>query len=238
MRRSLILLLCLLLPVPALGAGDDDLLRRLAACASCHGPRGEGVGGGEYIPHLSGKPAGYLLDQLRAFRDGRRHYAPMVWLVRNLDDAYLTEIAEVYAAQTPRTRAEAGADGLTPVQRARAEQLVFTGDDGRGVPACTACHGRELTGLEPGVPALVGLPADYLIAQLGAWRVGVRAAREPDCMREIARKLDDGDLRVLGQWLAAQGHAEPTPPAAAGSIDLPLACGALGMTSDDTAVQP
>jgi cytochrome c553 len=238
MRIPLTLLLCLLLPTPVVGAADDDLLRRLAACASCHGSHGEGVGGGEYIPHLSGKPAGYLLDQLRAFRDGRRHYAPMVWLVRNLDDAYLAEIAEVYAAQTPRTRAETGDHGLTPAQRARAEQLVTEGDAGRGLPACSACHGEALTGLEPGVPALVGLPADYLIAQLGAWRVGVRAAREPDCMREIARRLDDADLRVLGQWLAAQGHAEPTPPAAAGSVDLPVACGALGTANDDAAVQP
>lgn len=228
--RTLLLLVCLCLPLPAPGADKDALVERLAACASCHGRLGEGSGEGAYIPHLSGKPAGYLLEQLRAFRDGRRHYAPMVWLVRNLDDAYLAEMADFYAAQTPRTRAEAGEHGLTPTQRARAEQLVSQGDAARGLPPCAACHGSALTGLEPGIPALVGLPADYLIAQLGAWRVGVRAAREPDCMRDIARMLDDGDLRVLGQWLAAQGHADPTPPAPAGSVTLPVACGALHAT--------
>lgn len=237
MRQTLLLFFALL-AAPCVAAADDAPSQRLAACASCHGSRGEGVGAGDYIPHLSGKPAGYLLEQLRAFRDGRRHYPPMVWLVRNLDDAYLAAIADFYAAQPPRTRAEAGEHGLTPAQRTRAEQLVNDGDASRGLPACSACHGKALTGLEPGIPALVGLPADYLIAQLGAWRVGVRAAREPDCMRAIARQLDDSDLRVLGQWLAAQGHAEPTPPAAAGSVELPVACGALDTGNADAAVQP
>src|SRR5690606_1718212 len=44
-----------------------DLREHLAACAICHGEHGEGATeGGEYFPHLAGKPAGYLLAQMQA----------------------------------------------------------------------------------------------------------------------------------------------------------------------------
>jgi cytochrome c553 len=46
-----------------------------------------------------------------------------------------------------------------------------------------------MTGRAPFVPGLLGLPRDYLNAQLGAWRTGQRRALAPDCMAEVARKL-------------------------------------------------
>lgn len=206
---------------------DDDLGERLAACAACHGARGEGVGGAEYYPHLAGKPSGYLLDQLKHFRDGRRVNAQMTWLVQFMDDAYLEEIARFYAAQPPRTRAADANAALDEHMRERAETLVMHGDPARGVPACAACHGSELTGLEPGIPALVGLPADYLVAQFGNWRNGIRRASEPDCMGEIARNLAADDIRAVAVWLSRQSHADERRPAAAGTFVPPRACGTL-----------
>ena len=44
---------------------------RVLACASCHGDKGQGTND-DYFPRLAGKPAGYLYNQLVAFRDGRR----------------------------------------------------------------------------------------------------------------------------------------------------------------------
>ena len=35
-------------------------------------------------------------------------------------------------------------------------------------------------------PGLLGLRADYISAQLGAWRYGTRTAAEPDCMQIVA----------------------------------------------------
>lgn len=214
----------------AIGA-DADLADRLAACASCHGEHGEGVPGAEYQPHLAGKPAGYLFEQLKGFRDGRRVNAQMTWLVRFMDDAYIDEIAQFYAAQPPRTRA---ADtSITPLAddaRRRAEALVTIGDPARGVPACAACHGAELTGLEPGIPALVGLPAEYIVAQFGNWRNGIRHAAAPDCMAEVANDLAPEDVRVVAEWLARQSHADERRPAPAGSFMPPRACGDLPWT--------
>ena len=54
-----------------------------------------------YFPRLAGKPAGYLYNQLEAFKVGRRHYPPMNYLLEYLPDQYLMEIAQHFAAQHP-----------------------------------------------------------------------------------------------------------------------------------------
>ena len=50
----------------------DTMAARVLACASCHGDKGQGTND-DYFPRLAGKPAGYLYNQLVAFRDGRRN---------------------------------------------------------------------------------------------------------------------------------------------------------------------
>jgi cytochrome c553 len=220
-----LLLLLLLAFGGAAAKAPTDLDQRLAACASCHGEQGEGKLASEYYPHLAGKPAGYLLDQLQAFRDGRRVYPQMSWLMRNLGDDYLAQIADFYAAKPAHSQASSRQPDAAATTRAL--DLVRRGDPARGVPACSACHGENLAGLQPGIPALIGLPADYVIAQLGAWRTGVRRAREPDCMAKIAHALDPADMRILGVWLASQGQDASIAPAPAGSFAPPVACGSL-----------
>jgi len=54
----------------------DTMAARTLACAPCHGAQGQGTKD-VYFPRLAGKPAGYLYNQLEAFKDGRRHYPPM-----------------------------------------------------------------------------------------------------------------------------------------------------------------
>lgn len=203
-----------------------ELAPRLAACATCHGVHGEGAEGSEYAPHLAGKPAQYLYEQLRGFRDGGRQHVQMAWLVRHLDDAYLREIGDFYAALPPKTApAEVLAARVERAGDAIARQLVEQGDAVRGLHACSACHGVDLVGVEPAVPALVGLPAEYVVAQFGAWRTGVRTAVAPDCMADIANALTPAEIRAVAEWLAVQGHSEPRRPAPAGSLALPAACG-------------
>ena len=65
----------------------DTVAARVLACASCHGDKGQGTND-DYFPRLAGKPAGYLYNQLVAFRDGRRKYPPMntSWKHRAADD--------------------------------------------------------------------------------------------------------------------------------------------------------
>ncbi|WP_313913146.1 c-type cytochrome [Tahibacter sp.] len=227
-RYLLLLLLSLGSAVQAAAPESADLTDRLAACNACHGARGEGMTGAVYYPHLAGKPAQYLFRQLRAFRDGGRNYPQMGWLVRNMDDAYLQAIAQHFAAMPPRTRAPGEpVNSVDAALTQRARQLIEDGDTARRIPACTACHGADLAGLEPAIPGLVGLPEEYVVAQFGGWRTGVRTAQAPDCMAGIARALDPGEIRAIATWLSVQVHDEPQRPAAAGSFLPPLACADL-----------
>ncbi|MFS2117892.1 c-type cytochrome, partial [Herbaspirillum frisingense] len=83
------------------------------------------------------------------------------------------------------------------------------------------CHGDGLGGVAPGIPGLLGLPKDYINAQLGAWRNGERKAKAPDCMGEIARALSPEDINAASSWLAAQPVPPDYRPAAAPAKPLP-----------------
>ena len=201
----------------------DSMEARAQACVTCHGQSGQGTGNG-YFPRIAGKPAGYLYNQLLAFRNGTRSYAPMNYLVAYLPDAYLRELAEHFAKQRPdfARQDQASAD---PAALSRGRALVSAGDPSRQVPACVACHGTALTGMEPGIPGLVGLQPAYITAQLTRWRVGNRHAAEPDCMRRIATRLSESDVAAVAAWLGQQVAPKDASPESSNLVRMPLACG-------------
>lgn len=204
-------------------ATPDTMEQRAKACTGCHGPQGQSRPDG-YVPRLAGKPAGYLFAQMRNFRDGRRTHVTMAGLLENLDDAMLRELATWFAAQEVPYPQPASA--LPPPAAARrAETLVRQGDVQREIPACTGCHGEALTGIAPHVPGLVGLPRDYLVAQLGAWRQDARRAPAPDCMATVAHRLAADDVAFVSQWLAAQPVPAPAKPATQAPATWPMQCG-------------
>jgi cytochrome c553 len=111
----------------------------------------------------------------------------------------------------------------------RGKQLALQGDSTRRLPACTQCHGQRLTGVEPHVPGLVGLPLDYLNAQLGAWQTHQRQALAPDCMATLVGRMNSSDLIAVATWLSTQSLPQdtrpaPTPPASPTATALPR-CG-------------
>ncbi|MEP7302301.1 MAG: cytochrome C [Caldimonas sp.] len=204
---------------------EDTMAQRVLACTGCHGPEGRAAPDG-YYPRIAGKPVGYLTNQLIAFRDGRRPYALMSGLLAPLGDAYLAEIAGHFAAlELPYPLPAASA--LPDAQQALAGRLVGEGDAARGLPACTACHGAALTGTAPFVPGLVGLPRDYLNAQLGAWRTGKRSTPAPDCMAQIAQKLSGEEIGRISAWLAARPVPADAKAAPGFATALPIACGSV-----------
>lgn len=201
----------------------DTIAQRAVACTACHGQEGRAASDGFY-PRIAGKPAGYLYNQLVNFRDGRRRYPLMIYMVDHLSDDYLHEIADYFANLHPPYPPPQPATA-TPAVLERGRQLVFSGDTAKQVPACVACHGQGLTGALPSIPGLLGLPRDYLNAQFGAWKNGTRHAAAPDCMAQIAARLSDQDMSAAAAWLAAQPMPADVAPAAALTQKLPLACG-------------
>ena len=201
----------------------DSMEARVQGCVTCHGQRGQGTANG-YFPRIAGKPSGYLFNQLVAFRNGTRRYAPMNYLVAYLPDDYLRDIADYFASERPPfTTADpvtASAEAL-----ARGQALATAGDAKQQIPACIACHGATLTGMNPGIPGLAGLRSNYIAAQLTRWRVGERHAAEPDCMKRIAGRLSDSDVGAVAAWLASRPAPADLAPESSNTVRMPLTCG-------------
>ena len=203
----------------------DSIEARVQGCVTCHGQQGQGTSNG-YFPRIAGKPAGYLYNQLVNFREGRRSYPMMVYMVGNLSDDYLREMAEYFSGLHPPYPAPQPLQAPAAVIE-RGRQLALEGDKGKNVPACVACHGAALTGVAPAVPGLIGLPRDYLSAQFGAWKNGTRHAARPDCMAALAERLSVDDISAVSAWLSLQPAPANASPLAAADTTMPLECGSV-----------
>lgn len=207
----------------------DSIQQRVKPCTSCHGNEGRATREG-YFPRIAGKPAGYLFNQLLNFREGRRHFPIMTYVAQYQTDDYLREIAAWFSSQQvpypPPMATTASAQVLD-----RGHKLVSEGDPSRDIPACSACHGQRLSGVAPAVPGLLGVSQDYLTAQLGAWRSGVRAAAKPDCMSEIVHRMRNEDLDAATTWLASQAVPEGAQPETSFEHPPPLKCGSIAQGS-------
>jgi cytochrome c553 len=226
-KRVAQILCCMLASMAAVAATSvpDSMDERIRACTACHGEEGRATSDG-YYPRIAGKPAGYLYNQLVNFRDGRRRNPMMTYLVSNLPDAYLREIAEHFSKLHPPYPAPAAAS-IAPSVLERGRELATRGDAGRNIPACRACHGDALTGVEPAVPGLIGLPRDYMSSQFGAWRIGARHAAAPDCMAELTRRMSADDVSAVAAYLASIPVPANATPAAALKTRPPLDCGSF-----------
>lgn len=214
-------------PASVLSPVTNTMAQRVLACTGCHGPQGKSSPEG-YVPRIAGKPGGYLHQQLLAFRDGRRRHDGMARLLQHLGDDYLAEIAAHFAAlDVPYEPAATSRAAVSVTGLQRGEQLALIGDVALQLPACVACHGRALTGVVPAVPGLLGLPKDYVLGQLGGWRVGARQARKPDCMALIAQRLAPADVAAVAEWLQAQPVPAVAAPVSQAPATWPMECGSL-----------
>ena len=83
---------------PAL-AQDDTQGRYLAAnCANCHGTDGRSAGGGG-MPGLAGLSRTYMIEQMKAFRDGGRKATIMHQLAKGYTDEQIALMADFFSKQ-------------------------------------------------------------------------------------------------------------------------------------------
>jgi cytochrome c553 len=78
-------------------AGDAEAGKvKAASCAGCHGP--EGVSSNPMWPNLAGQKEGYLVKQLKAFRDGIRTDPMMSPMAKPLTDADIENLAAYFSS--------------------------------------------------------------------------------------------------------------------------------------------
>jgi cytochrome c553 len=69
-----------------------------ANCANCHGTTGSAKGA---MPSLAGQPKAQMVEQLKAFRDGKRPATIMHQLAKGYTDQQIELIADHFSRQKP-----------------------------------------------------------------------------------------------------------------------------------------
>ncbi len=170
---------------------------QVAPCAACHGARGEGSGA---IPRLAGLPTSYVADQLSAYRDGKRPDAVMAPIAKPLEDRQIRALSDYVAGLSAPYLKAAPAAGES---LALGAQLVALGKWSQGVPACRDCHGPALQGGGSALPGLAGQPADYLLAQLEAFKAGTRPGGPLGLMARVAAQLAPAEMKGAAEYAAS-----------------------------------
>ena len=94
--RIFFLVVAFTLAAPAL-AGDAAAGKAKAQiCAACHGA--QGISPADIWPNLAGQKKGYLIKQIKAFKNGTRRDPSMAPMVNMLNDQDIENIAEYYSS--------------------------------------------------------------------------------------------------------------------------------------------
>ena len=174
---------------------------KTASCVVCHGQDGNSPA--PAFPKLAGQNEKYLLKQMLDVQQGIRKIPTMIGLLDAFNKQDLSDIAAYYAAQT-------GTVGFASKDLvARGESIYRAGIQSKGVAACTACHAPQGEGNAPaGFPALSGQYADYIVAQLRAFRTGAEQPEkgrindgETRMMRDVAAAMSDLDIEAVASYI-------------------------------------
>ncbi|WP_240612793.1 c-type cytochrome [Alteromonas flava] len=102
--RSLLIVAISGLLVGNVQAGDAEAgKKRATVCAGCHG--NDGMAFIPNYPNLAGQNELYLVDALKAYRDGLRRHMQMTPMARGLSDTDIENLAAYYSSLTPKTKA-------------------------------------------------------------------------------------------------------------------------------------
>ncbi len=200
--KILALFFALLTSLTVLAQGDPTAGKaKSTTCVACHGTDGNSPLA--INPILAGQHESYLLKQLKDFKKGAessgkegRYNALMAGMVTPLSLQDMQDLAAYYASQTPLS-------GTTPPDAIElGKTLYLVGDKKRGIMACVACHGPRGNGTPlSGFPKISGQHADYIKAQLEAFRADKRRNDKNNMMRLIAAKLTDEQIQALSLYL-------------------------------------
>jgi cytochrome c553 len=162
-------------------------------CVACHGVDGNATL--PAYPKLAGQHAPYLVKQLTEFKSGKRANAIMAGFAGALSEADMTQIAAWVAQQKPSLGVAKNKATI-----AWGEKIYRGGIAAKGVPACAGCHSPNGAGIPSQYPRLAGQNIDYTVAQLKAFREGLRA--NGPSMLTIAARLSDKEIAAVADYIA------------------------------------
>jgi cytochrome c553 len=164
-----------------------------AVCAACHAPDGNSLI--PVNPKLAQQHPEYLVKQLTEFKAGKRENAIMNGMAAALSEEDMKNIAYWVSSK----KATPGA--------AKEKELVLLGEKiyrggiaDRQIPACAGCHSPNGAGIPAQYPRLSGQHAEYAVAQLTAFRDGVR--KNSLQMTQVAAKLNDREIKAVADYIA------------------------------------
>jgi cytochrome c553 len=169
-------------------------------CAACHASDGNSPVA--VNPKLAGQIPEYLHKQLTNFKaagakKAERDSPVMAGMVANLSPDDMRNLAAYFASQKAKPGAAKSKDLV-----ALGQKIYRGGLSAKGVAACASCHGPNGAGMPSQYPRLSGQHAEYLEAQLKAFRSGERANDPNGSMRTVAGKLSDREIQAVADYTA------------------------------------
>ena len=175
---------------PDLAAGEASYT---AVCAACHGADGNSAS--PAYPKLAHQHPEYLVKQLSEFKSGQRANPVMSGMAATLSEADMKNIAYWLASQKQKAGFAKDKDTL-----ALGQALYRGGSSDKKMAACAGCHSPNGAGIPAQYPRLAGQQSDYTVAQLTAFRDGVR--QNSVQMTGVAAKLSDKEIKALADYIA------------------------------------
>ncbi len=172
-----------------------------AICSACHGADGNSASPAN--PSIAGQPAEYITEQLMNFKSGIRNNPVMAAIAATLSAEDMRALGIHFSQQKPK--------GLAAKDSALAlaGQKIFRGGNaGTGVPACSACHLPDGIGVPSRYPRVGGQYADYVYAQLKAFKAGERGMDKEGkdangkVMAQIAARMSDREMQAVAQYVS------------------------------------
>ena len=81
------------------------------------------------------------------------------------------------------------------------ENIFRAGIKSKGVAACAGCHGPSGHGIPDKYPRLNAQHSEYTLAQLNAFRLGLRKNDSEAVMRTIAQKLTEQEMQSVADYI-------------------------------------
>jgi cytochrome c553 len=189
------------------GGGDAFLASTVSSdlfqsCLSCHGREGQRPPS-NLVPLLHGLRREYLVEQLEAFRSGRRQSGIMQPVAAALPQSAVQGVADFYARLVPPPVLARDA-ALDIIEKGKV--LATQGSAYQQIPACLTCHRSDAVAI---FPRLHGQNADYLTGRLQRWKAGNGPNTESEAiMAPIAKLLNDEQIEEVSAYFASR---PPTP---------------------------